>query len=156
MFKRIHEESNMCDRLVLHLTTYMKHDYYWMGGCSNHFARNPVPLQSLQQVAPFPAQMTQLEFLEGTSHSMLSPRMKNPVPPHHLHSTCPLDSQEEQATGLGCWEINQACSIRLRKPLLLFEDEFSKDEDSTIEAFTTTTQRPPLTRFLIRFKRWGL
>lgn len=28
--------------------------------------------------------------------------MKNPVPAHHLHSTWPLESHEEQATGLGC------------------------------------------------------
>jgi len=46
--------------------------------------------------------MTQLVFLDGTSQSMLSPRIKNPVPAHHLHSICPFESQDEHTIGLGC------------------------------------------------------
>ena len=54
----------------------------------------------------FPAQITQLVFLDGTSQSMLSPRMKKPVPPHHLHSICPLELQDEHTTGFGCCIMN--------------------------------------------------
>jgi hypothetical protein len=39
----------------------------------------------------FPEHITHFEFLEGTSHNMLSPRIKKPVPAHHLHSTWPAD-----------------------------------------------------------------
>jgi hypothetical protein len=39
----------------------------------------------------FPEHITHFVFLEGTSHSMLLPRIKKPVPAHHLHSTWPED-----------------------------------------------------------------
>nr|ACU23975.1 unknown [Glycine max] len=44
----------------------------------------------------------QVVFLDGTSQSMLSPRIKKPVPAHHLHSICPFESQDEHTIGLGC------------------------------------------------------
>lgn len=123
------------------------HNYLEMGGSSNHFARNPVPLQSAQHFDPFPAQITQLVFLDGTWQSMLSPRMKKPVPRHHWHSTCPLESQEEQAMGLGCWEISQAVSIRLTKL-----EEFSVE--STIEARTPTLQTLGKLSCLVKTRPW--
>ena len=64
-----------------------------------HICRIEMPIGLIYT---FPAQITQLVFLEGTWQSILSPRMKKPVPPHHLHSTCPLELHEEQAIGLGC------------------------------------------------------
>lgn len=116
--------------------------YLEIGGCPNHLARKPVPLQSEHRIDPwmkiryggfnymlhiacalgnwgmvpkdiewywqiiirytFPVHMTQLVLFEGTWQSMLSPRTKKPVPAHHLHSICPFELQEEQATGLGC------------------------------------------------------
>lgn len=39
----------------------------------------------------FPEHITHVVFLEGTSHNMLLPRIKKPVPAHHLHSTWPAD-----------------------------------------------------------------
>lgn len=59
-------------------------------------------IEGIVDVFTFPEQITQLEFLEGTWQSMLSPRIKKPVPPHHLHSTCPFELQEVQLIGLGC------------------------------------------------------
>lgn len=61
----------------------------------------------------FPAQITQLVFLKGTWHKMLSPIMKKPVPPHHLQSTCPFESQEHE-TGMGCC-INEHEDFRYGK-----------------------------------------
>lgn len=108
--------------------------FHWLGigGSPNHLARNPVPLQSEQRMDPFVLQIIQLVFFDCTSHSILSPIMKNPVPLHHLHSMCPFELQDEQATGLGCLEINQARSIRWTKP-----EELS--DESTVDAFSLQT-----------------
>lgn len=38
----------------------------------------------------FPEHITHFVFLDGTSHNMLLPRIKKPVPAHHLHSTWPV------------------------------------------------------------------
>lgn len=67
-----------------------------------HNNKNNAYVKSSKNKHTFPAHITQVVFLEGTWHSMLSPRIKKPVPPHHLHSTCPFEWQDEQETGIGC------------------------------------------------------
>lgn len=92
----------MLEAFQHHLFQAKRSSYLEIGGCPNHLARKPVPLQSEQRIDPFPVQITQLVLFEGTWQSILSPRTKKPVPAHHLHSICPFELQEEQATGLGC------------------------------------------------------
>lgn len=57
----------------------------------------------IKDLITLPEHITQVEFLDGTWQSMLSPRIKKPVAAHHLHSTCPFELQDEQETGLGCY-----------------------------------------------------
>lgn len=66
---------------------------------------------------------------------MLLPRIKKPVPAHHLHSTWPVDWQGEQEIGLGCWEMSQARSIRLAKSEEL-------PGESTVEAMGAGSRSP--------------
>ena len=80
---------------------------------------------------PLPLQIIQLVFFDGTSQSILSPIMKKPVPPHHLHSVCPFELQDEQTIGRGCWEINQVFSMRLTK-----SDESTKEARILVNSFS--------------------
>lgn len=52
-------------------------------------------------------------FRDGTSQSMLLPRMKKPVPLHHWHSLYPFDWHEEHAIGVGCYIIKSYISMQL-------------------------------------------
>lgn len=146
LIRNIPAPNHKTFRMHLNLQKTLHSDSFsavFKGPWPSHFARNPVPLQSEQCTEPWPMQITHVVFRDGTSQRILSPSIKNPVPLHHLHSTYPFASHEEQHTGLGCFEISQACSIRFTN---CHEFSCALSDEST----TTALIRPTLL-FIIAF-----